>query len=136
MVTEIAPSTAFLTMMIRDSGSDDDRYSPGDRDPYTGQRLVDALEAAVYMAAAGSPARENLQRNLDHWYETVRRMDGTRDWWQDVPRSSGNPTGVGLTISNVNSTFACGNGAEGITLPPKACLQIANTGVSIEGSET
>ncbi|KAL9137534.1 MAG: hypothetical protein Q9175_001251 [Cornicularia normoerica] len=84
-------STAFLTMMVRSSHSDDDEYSPGNQDPYTGQLLMDALEAAVYMASPRSPARDNLQRNLDHWYETVQKMDGTRDWWQNVIETSQTP---------------------------------------------
>ncbi|CAD6591727.1 MAG: hypothetical protein ASARMPREDX12_005394 [Alectoria sarmentosa] len=117
------PSTAFLTMMVRDSGSDDNGYSPGDQDPYTGQLLIDALEATVYLTPATSSARNNLQRNLDHWYETVRNMDGTRDWWQDVPQMNGNPTGAAaLTNLIVNKTFACGESVKGVTSLPRACL--------------
>ena len=109
-------------MMVRDSGSDDNGYSPGDQDPYTGQLLIDALEATVYLTPATSSARNNLQRNLDHWYETVRNMDGTRDWWQDVPQMNGNPTGAALTNLIVNKTFACGESVKGVTSLPRACL--------------
>lgn len=130
-----APSSAFLTMMVQNSDFDDNAYSPGDRDPYTGQLLMDALEAAVYMAPAGSPARENLQRNFDHWYETVREMDGTRDWWQVVPRTSGNLNGVDLIDPMIIPTFACRKRTEWVRLLPRACSQPGNAGSSIARSE-
>lgn len=131
-----APNTAFLTMMVRDSGSNDNEYSPGDRDPYTGQLLVDALEAAMYLAPAGSSTRNNLKRNLDHWYETVRKMDGTRDWWQSVLQTGGKPVGVGLTDLVINSTFACGKRIKGVTFSPKACSQLVNARGLIVGRES
>lgn len=122
-------------MMVRSSDSDDDEYSPGNQDPYTGQLLMDALEAAVYMASPRSPARDNLQRNFDHWYETVQKMDGTRDWWQNVIETSQNPTEAGLTNLTRNSTFACEKKVESVALPPRACLQLVNAGVSVAESE-
>lgn len=129
------PGTAFLTMMVLGSDSDDTGFSPGDRDPYTGQLLVDNLEAAVYLAPAGTPARDNLQRNLNHWYETVRIMDGTRDWWQEVPQNSDNPTGAGLIDLVVNTTFACGKRVENVALPPTAYLHCVDAGGSIASSD-
>lgn len=83
--------------------------------------LMDTLEAAVLMASAVSPAREDLQRNFDHWYETVQKMDGTRSRWQDIPRSCSKPTGAGLTDVAVNLTFACGKRVGGVALLRKVC---------------
>ena len=131
---KIAPSTAFLTLMVRDSGSGDKHYSPGDQDPYTGHLLMDALEATVYMAPAGSPARDSLQRNFEHWYETVQKMDHARDWWQDVPGSFG---GAGDGFMNLvsNLTSSCGKGVRGVTLLPKACSRLISVRGSSDGSE-
>ena len=129
-----APSTAFLTMMVRDSGSDDQHYCPGDQDPYTGHLLMDALEATIYMAPAGSPARDSLQRNFGHWYETVQKMDHVRDWWQDVPGSLGG-AGDGSMDLVSNLTSSCGKGVRGITLLPQACSRLISVRGSTDGSE-
>lgn len=122
-------------MMVLGSGSDGDGYSPGDQDPCTGQLLMDHLEATIHMTPAGSPTRSNLRRNLDHWYETVRKMDWRRDWWQGVAHDNGNPTGAGLIDLVANTSYACGKEVEKVTFPHKACLQRAGAGGPMEGSD-
>lgn len=93
--------------------------------------LMDTLEAAVLMASAVSPAREDLQRNFDHWYETVQKMDGTRSRWQEIPRSCSKPTGAGLTEA-VDLTFTCGRRVGGVALLRKVCLQVVSRGSRME----
>lgn len=63
---------AFLTMMVRKSGSDDDEELP------------------------------YLKWSLDTWYETVREMDGTRDWWQGISQTRGIPAGADLNLYQRN----------------------------------
>lgn len=119
-------------MMVRDSDSAHDQHNPGDQDPYVGQVLMDSLEAAVYMAPKGSLARANLKRNFDHWYETVQKMDGTRDWWQEVPQTSDNLAKNNSVSLVVNLTTTCGIVAKDSVSPSKPCLQL----VGLEGSNT
>ena len=53
-------------------------------------------------------------------------MDDTRDWWQDVLRTSGNINGADLIDLMMNSTFACGRRTEEFELLPEACLRPMN----------